>query len=102
MRALGHPLCVGLDPYLDRLPTPFRRGAMAPQRPDTAHAVEEFCSRIIDLIAGDVAIVKLQVALFDSDLPRGPFVYSQTFWTQDCVGLRDPTLAQVEATLALE
>jgi len=71
MRALGHPLCVGLDPYLDRLPTPFRRGAMAPQRPDTAHAVEEFCSRIIDLIAGDVAIVKLQVALFERLGGRG-------------------------------
>ncbi len=42
-----------------------------------------------------------QVALFDAELPRGPFVYSQTFWTQDCVGLRDPELARVEAELAL-
>ena len=30
MRALGHPLCVGLDPYLDRLPRAFRRGTLAP------------------------------------------------------------------------
>lgn len=37
-----------------------------------------------------------QVALFDEDLPRGPLVYCQTFWTQDCVGLRDPRLARVE------
>jgi putative acetyltransferase len=43
-----------------------------------------------------------QVALFDPDLPRGPFVYCQTFWTQDCVGLRDPQLASVEARLLLE
>jgi hypothetical protein len=28
---------------------------------------------------------------------RGALVYCQTFWTQDCVGLRDPRLAAVEA-----
>jgi orotidine-5'-phosphate decarboxylase len=65
MRALGHPLCVGLDPYLDRLPPPFRRGAMAPDQPGTAQAVDEFCCRTIDLIAADVGIVKPQVALFE-------------------------------------
>jgi putative acetyltransferase len=43
-----------------------------------------------------------QVALFDPELPRGPFVYCQTFWTQDCVGLRDPQLASVEAQLPFE
>ena len=65
MRALGHPLCVGLDPYLDHIPPPFRRGGMAPQQPETAQAVEEFCCRTIDLIAADVAIVKPQAALFE-------------------------------------
>ena len=65
MRELGHPLCVGLDPYLDRIPSPFRRDVMAPQQPDTAQAVEEFCCRTIDLVAADVAIVKPQVALFE-------------------------------------
>jgi hypothetical protein len=57
-RALGHPLCVGLDLYLDRIPSLFRRGGMQPQHPDTAKAVEEFCCRVIDLIAEDVAVVK--------------------------------------------
>jgi orotidine-5'-phosphate decarboxylase len=65
MRELGHPLCVGLDPYLDRIPTPFRRGAMAPAHPDTAQAVEEFCCRTIDLIAVEVSIIKPQAALFE-------------------------------------
>jgi len=65
MRKLGHPLCVGLDPYLDRIPAPFRRGAMTPGQADTARAVEEFCCRTIDLVAADVAIVKPQVALFE-------------------------------------
>ena len=64
MRALGHPLCVGLDPYLERIPTPFRRGSMAPQHPETAQAVEEFCCRTIDLIAADVAVIRPQAALF--------------------------------------
>lgn len=64
-RALGHPLCVGLDPYLDRIPSLFRRGTMAPRDPDTALAVEEFSCRVIDLIAADVAVVKPQVSLFE-------------------------------------
>lgn len=65
MRTLRHPLCVGLDPYLERIPAPFRRGTMAPGHADTAQAVEEFCCRALDLIAADVAIVKPQAALFE-------------------------------------
>jgi orotidine-5'-phosphate decarboxylase len=64
-RALGHPLCVGLDPYLERIPTLFRRGGMQPLHADTAQAVEEFCCRVIDLIAADIAVVKPQVSLFE-------------------------------------
>lgn len=64
-RVLGHPLCVGLDPYLDRIPSLFRRGPMQPQHPDTAQAIEEFCCRVIDLIAADVAVVKPQASLFE-------------------------------------
>jgi putative acetyltransferase len=41
-----------------------------------------------------------QVALLDPGLPRGALVYCQTFWTRDCVGLRDPRLAAVEERLA--
>ena len=65
IRELGHPLCVGLDPYLERIPAPFRRGAMSPRQPETAQAVEEFCLRMIDLVAPDVAIVKPQASLFE-------------------------------------
>ena len=42
-----------------------------------------------------------QVALLDEQLLRGPVVYCQAFWTEDCVGLRDPRLARVEGHLAL-
>jgi orotidine-5'-phosphate decarboxylase len=64
-RTLGHPLCVGLDPYLDRIPALFRRGEMRPRVHETSRAVEEFCCRIIDLIAADVAVVKPQASLFE-------------------------------------
>jgi putative acetyltransferase len=42
----------------------------------------------------------LQVVVLDPSVPRGPLVYCQTFWTQDCVGLRDPRLSEVEEYLA--
>ncbi|MFY9844782.1 MAG: orotidine-5'-phosphate decarboxylase [Terriglobales bacterium] len=64
-RALRHPLCVGFDPYLDRIPSLFRRGSMQPHDPETAQAIEEFCCRVIDLIAADVAVVKPQASLFE-------------------------------------
>jgi len=54
-----------LDPYLERIPSLFRRGGMRPQQADTARAVEEFCCRIIDLVAADVAVVKPQASLFE-------------------------------------
>jgi len=33
------------------------------------------------------------------DWMTGTFVYSETFWAHDCVGLRDPRLTQSDATL---
>ena len=65
VRELGHPLCVGLDPHLDRIPPPFRAGTMAPAAPATADAVEAFCRAVVDRVAGRVAAVKPQVAFFE-------------------------------------
>jgi orotidine-5'-phosphate decarboxylase len=64
-RALGHPLCVGLDPHLGRIPALFGRGSMAPDDPQTAEAVEEFLGAVIDRVAGRVAIIKPQIAFFE-------------------------------------
>jgi orotidine-5'-phosphate decarboxylase len=64
-RALGHPLCVGLDPHLGQIPPLFRRGSMAPNDEGTALAVEEFLGAVIDRIAGRVAIIKPQIAFFE-------------------------------------
>ncbi len=65
VRALGHPLCVGLDPHLDRIAPLFRRGTMAPGDPATAEAVEDFVNAIIDRLEGRVAVVKPQIAFFE-------------------------------------
>lgn len=44
-----------------------------------------------------------QVRLLSSYEPwmRGALVYAEPFWTQDCAGLRDPRLAEIEARLAI-
>jgi orotidine-5'-phosphate decarboxylase len=65
IRALGHPLCVGLDPHLGQIPELFRRGSMAPGDPETAVAVAEFLGAVIDRVAGRVAIIKPQIAFFE-------------------------------------
>ncbi len=64
-RALGHPLCVGLDPHLDRIAPLFRRGSMEPADPQTAEVVEEFLGEIIDRLEGRVAVIKPQIAFFE-------------------------------------
>ena len=65
VRALGHPLCVGLDPHLDPIPPLFRRGSMTPRDPQTARAVEEFLLAVLDRVADKVAVVKPQIAFFE-------------------------------------
>jgi orotidine-5'-phosphate decarboxylase len=64
-RTLGYPLCVGLDPYLESIPSLFRRGSMLPSQPETALVIEEFSCRVIDLVASQVALVKPQASLFE-------------------------------------
>ena len=65
LRALGHPLCVGFDPFLDRIAPVFRRGSMKPGDPETAVAVEDFFGAVLDRIGGRVAVVKPQIAFFE-------------------------------------
>ena len=65
LRRLGHPLCVGIDPHLARIPALFRQGPMKPDDPRTTAAMEDFCRAMIGRVAGRVAIVKPQVAFFE-------------------------------------
>jgi len=65
VRELGHPLCAGLDPHLERIPEPFRQGSMRPGDPRTADAVEAFLGAFADRLEGRVAVAKPQVAFFE-------------------------------------
>lgn len=65
VRALGNPLCVGLDPYLDKIPPLFRDGPMTPDDPRTAPAVGAYLTAVLDRLEGRVAIVKPQSAFFE-------------------------------------
>jgi orotidine-5'-phosphate decarboxylase len=65
VRALGNPLCVGLDPYLDKIPPLFCDGPMTPEDERTAPAVGGFLTAVLDRLEGRVAIVKPQSAFFE-------------------------------------
>jgi orotidine-5'-phosphate decarboxylase len=58
VRALGHPLCVGLDPYPELVPRRFKA-------PSEAQTMRGFLRAIVDLAISRVAIVKPQMALFE-------------------------------------
>jgi len=57
-RELGHPLCLGLDPYLERIPEMFR-GRNEPA------TVRSFLLAVLELARERVAIVKPQISLFE-------------------------------------
>jgi orotidine-5'-phosphate decarboxylase len=57
-RRLGTPLCVGLDPFPDRIPALF--GPVG--EPDTA---ERFFMAVLDEVAGKVGVLKPQAGLFE-------------------------------------
>jgi len=66
VRRKGTVLCVGLDPRVESLPAEIRNGT-----PDPAAAVEEFCLRVLDLVAPHAAAVKPQSAFFELLGPAG-------------------------------
>ena len=57
-RDLGHPLCVGLDPYLERIPKAFVGTT-------EAKTVLNFFSEFLDVAQNRIAIVKPQISLFE-------------------------------------
>lgn len=64
---VGAPVCVGLDPVLDRLPQALRpRGSAG-----AAAAIGSFCLGVLDAVAPHVPCVKLQSACFERYGPAG-------------------------------
>lgn len=67
---VGAPLCVGLDPHLDRLPPPLRERYAGRTgrsfRQEAARAVEEFDAIVIDAVAPWCAVLKPQLAFYEA------------------------------------
>src|SRR5205823_8285040 len=72
IRAKGTALCVGLDPRRELLP----RQLLEQHRSDIAGAIEEFCLRVLDIVAPIIPVVKPQSAFFEALGPAG----FQTLW----------------------
>jgi len=64
----GAPVCVGLDPVLERLPD-------AIDKADPVRAIESFCLGVIDAVADAVPAVKPQSACFERYGAQGVAVY---------------------------
>jgi orotidine-5'-phosphate decarboxylase len=67
LRAKGTALCVGLDPRRESLP----RALLHHHGSDVAAAVEEFCLRVLDIVAPIAPVVKPQSAFFEAIGPAG-------------------------------
>jgi len=89
----GSPVCVGLDPLLERLPVDLSRragGAPAQAGDDPAEAaalLERFCVEVIDAVADIVPAVKPQVAHFERYGGAGMSAYHQVMRTAKQAGL---------------
>ncbi len=57
------PVCVGLDPVLEKLPEPMRPTGDDPQ--SRVDAIESFCLGVLDSIVDHIAVVKFQSACFE-------------------------------------
>jgi orotidine-5'-phosphate decarboxylase len=63
----GNPVCVGLDPRWEQLPSALRSQSETEQ----PQAYEIFCKEIIDVVAELVSVVKPQAAFFEECGPAG-------------------------------
>ncbi|TWU47221.1 Orotidine 5'-phosphate decarboxylase [Rubripirellula tenax] len=67
----GSVTCVGLDPRKAQLPAPIRDQVVGDTPDAWAAAYTQFCTEIIDVVAGRVACVKPQAAFFEQLGPAG-------------------------------
>lgn len=84
----GNPICVGLDPRLDKIPDSIKRKALnqKDKSPTTmaVDAILEFNKGIIDAVADLVPVVKLQIAFYEIYGHNGIWCYEQTLkYAQD-------------------
>ena len=70
-REKGNSLCVGLDPRWEALPLELRSRHNDGTLAAVAGAFEEFCTRVINVVASLVPVVKPQAAFFEACGPAG-------------------------------
>jgi orotidine-5'-phosphate decarboxylase len=71
IRTRGNALCVGFDPRWESLPEAVRRRYGPSGLRAVASAFEEFCTRVLDVIAPLVPVIKPQSAFFELCGPDG-------------------------------
>jgi orotidine-5'-phosphate decarboxylase len=71
VRRAKTPLCVGLDPRWESLPLEIRQRHGGGSLTAMARAFEEFCARVIDVVAPLVGVVKPQSAFYELCGPAG-------------------------------
>ena len=77
VRNTGSITCVGLDPRKAQLPAPLRDSVVNDSADEWAAAYTQFCTEIIDVVAGKVACVKPQAAFFEQLGPAGMVALGQ-------------------------
>jgi orotidine-5'-phosphate decarboxylase len=87
IRAKGNALCVGLDPRWDSLPLEIRMRHGGQSLQAAAAAYEEFCSRVLDIVAPVVPVVKPQSAFFEVCGPDGMAVMQRLLGKARGLGL---------------
>jgi orotidine-5'-phosphate decarboxylase len=87
VRSRGTPLCVGLDPRWESLPQALRRKHSPNSLDRVGEAFEEFCLRVLDIVAPLVAVVKPQSAFFESCGPRGMLALQKVLARARSLGL---------------
>jgi orotidine-5'-phosphate decarboxylase len=71
IRTRGNAVCVGLDPRWDSLPREIRQRHGGDTLESVAAGFEEFCGRVLDVVAPMVPVVKPQSAFFEACGPAG-------------------------------
>jgi orotidine-5'-phosphate decarboxylase len=87
VRQRGNAVCVGLDPRWPLLPEEVRQRHPAESLEAVAAAYEEFCLRVLDVVAPLVPVVKPQSAFFEACGPAGMVVLQKVLRRARDLGL---------------
>ncbi len=70
IRRVGNPVCVGIDPRPEDLPSGFL-DRFPGDRAGVAHALQAFGREVVDVVAPLVCVVKFQAAFYEAYGPEG-------------------------------